>query len=177
MNDNNLVKFTMTYGFYLGAAFSFMVIVYKLMGGIHHPGDSVGVINAAILSLGILIFGKKYKSIWFEHEFFYKKAVGFGVMLTLFSAIIYSFFSYWYYAFIEPNGITFYIEQMRLAYIQNQSFTEDQVNALVTLYNNTLTPAMMAFVVFLSQLLIGVLISLVMAAFLKTPNILQQNNL
>lgn len=177
MSENNLVKFTMTHGLYLGLAFSAMVIVYKLFGGIHHPGDTVGIVNAAILSFGILVFGKKYKAIWFQNEFLYKNALGFGVMMTLFSAIIYSFFSYWYYGVIEPTGIANYIEQMRLAYTQNQSFTEDQVNALVALYNNTLTPAIMAFVVFLSQFIIGVLISLVMAALLKTPNNLQQNNL
>lgn len=177
MSENSLVKFTMTHGLYLGVAFSAMVIVYKLMGGVHHPGDAVGIINATILSFGMLIFGKKYKAIWHEDVFLYKNALGFGVMLALFSAIIYSFFSYWYYAIIEPGGIAHYIEQMRLAYTQNQNFTEDQINALVTLYNNTLTPAIMAFVVFISQLLIGVLISLVMAAFLKTPGNLQQSNM
>jgi hypothetical protein len=176
MRENTLVKYTMTYGLYLGIAFSIVVVLLKLGGGIHHPGDTAGMINAMLLSLGIFVFGKKYRDTIHEGEFLYKNALGFAVLLTVFSAIIYTFFSYWYYAIMEPSSISYYIEQMRLAYTQNGTFSDDQIETLVQLYNTTLTPGMMAFITFFSQVLIGVLLGLVISVFIKTPNRLGQNN-
>ena len=176
MNDNILVKNTMTYGLYLGVAFSVVVIVLKLSGSIHHPGDTGGMINTMLLTMGMLIFGKKYRDNIREGEFLYKNALGFTVLLVLFSSIIYTFFSYWYYTVIEPTAINYYIEQMREVYSQNANFTEDQVNSLVELYKTTLSPGVMAFIVFFSQAFIGVLLGLVISAFIKSPVIREQNN-
>ncbi len=175
MNENPLVKFTMTYGLYLGIAFSVVVIIMKFAGITHHPGDSAGMINAILLSFGMMFFGKKYRDTIHEGLFLYKNALSFSVLLTLFSAIIYTFFSYFYYSSIEPSGISFYIEQMSLAYAQSGNFTDEQITALVELYNNMLTPTMMAFIVFFSQALIGVLVGLIMAVFIKSPASLEHN--
>jgi hypothetical protein len=176
MNDNTLVKYTMTYGLYLGIAFSVVVMILKYAGNIHFPGDTAGMINAMLLSVGMVYFGRKYRDTLHKGEFLYKSALGFSVLLTLFSAVIYTFFSYWYYTVIEPNGISYYIEQMHLAYTQNGTFSDEQLSALVDLYNNMLTPGIMAFIVFFSQSLIGVLLGLVMSVFIKSPVRITQNN-
>jgi len=176
MNDNILVKSTMTYGLYLGIAFSLVVLIQKIAGLIHYPGDAGGIINAMLLSLGMLFFGKKYRDNIHQGEFTYKNALGFTVLLTLFSAVIYTFFSYWYYAVIEPQGIVSYIEQMRIAYSEKSNLTEEQINTFVDLYNNILTPGIMAFFVIFSQMFIGVLLGLVISVFIKTPVQLNQNN-
>ena len=166
----------MTYGLYLGIAFSAVVMVLKLAGNVHFPGDTAGMINAMLLSVGMVYFGRKYRDTLHKGEFLYKNALGFTVLLTLFSAIIYTFFSYWYYNIIEPNGISYYIEQMQLAYTQNGKFSDEQLSALVDLYNNMLTPGIMAVIVFFSQSLIGVLLGLVMSVFIKSPVRIEQNN-
>ncbi len=176
MHENKLVKYTMTYGLYLGLAFSAVVIILKITGNIHYPGDAAGMANAMLLSAGMLFFGRNYRDTIHEGEFLYKNALGFAVLLTVFSAVIYTFFSYWYYMILEPSGISYYIEQMSVAYSQNGNLTEEQISSLVALYNNMLTPGMMAFVVFFSQSLIGVLLGLVMAVFIKSPHEIKTNN-
>jgi hypothetical protein len=65
---------------------------------------------------------------------------------------------------------------MHLAYTQNGTFSEEQVSAWVDLYNTMLTPGIMAFIVFFSQSLIGVLLGLVMSVFIKSPVRIGQNN-
>ncbi len=175
MNENPLIKYTMTYGLYLGIAFSFVVIIFKITGNIHLPGDSVGLINTMLLSFGMLYLGKKYRDTVHQGTFLYKNALGFSVLLTLFSAIIYTFFSYFYYSVIEPGGISYYIEQISIAYSQSGSLSDEQVTTLVELYSNILTPGMMAFIVFFSQALIGVLVGLIISVFIKSPATLEQN--
>lgn len=169
MQENTIVKYTMTYGLYLGLAFSAVIIILKFAGNIHHPGDTAGMINTIILSFGMIVFGKKYRDTINEGEFPYKSAFKLLILLSLFSAVIYGFFSYWYYAVLEPNGISSYVEQMRLVYSQNPSLSEEQVNGLVALYTSTLTPGMMAFIVFFAQSVMGVFVSLIMANFVKSP--------
>ncbi|MDA3892488.1 MAG: DUF4199 domain-containing protein [Salinivirgaceae bacterium] len=169
MQENNLVKHTMTYGLYLGLAFSVVVIIIKIRGGVHHPGDTGGMINAMLLWAGMLVFGRRYRDSIVEGEFQYKNALGFTVLLTVFSALIYAFFSYWYYAKIELNGIPNYIEQMGIAYSQSGMFTEKDAEAILELYRKTLSPSMMAFIVFFSQALIGVLSGLIASIFIKSP--------
>jgi len=176
MRENNLVKFTMTYGLYLGLAFSAVVLIFKYTGSVHYPGDTAGMTNSMLLLMGMLYFGKKYRDTIHQGEFLYKNALGFSVLLTLFSAVIYTFFSYWYYSVIEPTGISYYVEQMKVAYTQNGNLSEDQISSLVELYNKMLTPGLMAFVVFFSQSLIGVLLGLVMSVFIKSPAPIARNN-
>ncbi len=175
MSDNILVKYTMTYGLYLGVAFSVVILILKLSGSIHYPGDTGGMINTMLLTMGMLILGKKYRDNIHDGEFLYKNALGFTVLLTLFSAIIYTFFSYWYYSIMEPTAVNYYIEQMKLVYTQNGNFSEDQINTLVEMYKTILSPGMMAFIVFFSQALVGILLGLIISIFIKSPVKLEQN--
>jgi len=171
MNKEVTVKYTMTYGLYLGLAFSAVVTILNFRGIIHYPGDMGATINAMILSFGMLYFGKKYVVITGQEEFLYRHALRFLIMLVFFSSLIYAFFSYWYYSVIQPEGISFYIQQMENAYLQMGTFSEEQINALTDLYSKTLTPGAMAFIVFFAQSFFGVLLSLIMAMALKTKNI------
>lgn len=174
MQENTILKYTMTYGLYLGLAFSTIVIILKFTGSIHYPGDTVGMINTVILSFGMIVFGRKYRDTIHDGEFLYKNALKLLIFLALFSALIYGFFSYWYYAVLEPNGISSYVEQIKLVYSQNPSLSEEQVNGLVSLYESTITPGMMAFIVFFTQSLMGVFVALAAAVFVKSPTRLER---
>ncbi|MCK9207466.1 MAG: DUF4199 domain-containing protein [Salinivirgaceae bacterium] len=169
MQNNLLYKHTMTYGLYVGLAFSFIVFVMHLAGYPHVPGDSVGVFNALLMAMAFLYFGRKFRDQHFPEVFLYRHALGFAVLLSVFAAFIYSFFSYFYYAYLEPEGINYFIEQMRLAYSEKNKLPKEQVDALVELYKNSLNPGSMAAIVFFYQVFSGVLLGLVMAVFVKTP--------
>ena len=168
MNKEITLKYTMTYGLYLGLAFSIVVRILNFKGVIHYPGDLGATINAMILSFGMLYSGRRYFTTIGQEVVSYRQALKFLILLVFFSSLIYAFFSYWYYSVIQPEGISFYIQQMQNAYLQMGTFTEEQINALTDLYSKTLTPGMMAFIVFFAQSFFGVLLSLVMAVALKT---------
>ena len=164
------MKYTMTIGLYLGVFFSVIVIIMKLRGLVHYPGDSSGMINTVALSMAMVLFGKKYRDTIYEgDELSYKSAFKVLAMIVVFSSVIYSFFSYWYYAVIEPTGISSYVEQMRIIYSQNPSFTEAQIDSLMSLFKSSITPGVMAFVVFFTQTVMGIFVALISAFFVKTP--------
>ncbi len=167
--QNYLAKYTMTYGLYLGATFSAAVIGFKILGQIHIPGDSIGMINTMLFSFASLYLGKRYRDSLIPEIFTYRQAFKFTVLLSVFSAFIYAFFSYWYYNSIEPQGINYYIDQVQLIYAQQKNLTEEQANALIALYRSAISPGMMAFIIFLFQSFIGILVGLLVAVFIKTP--------
>jgi hypothetical protein len=168
-HDSPLLKYTMTYGLYLGLAFSFSVFLMHLFGSVHSPGDEIGLFNSLLLSFAMLVLGRKYRDTHFPDQFLYRQAFGFMILLSLFAAFIYSVFSYWYYAVLEPKGIELFIEQMRKAYSDSNNLPAEQVEALVSLYKKALTPGTMAFIVFLYQAIVGVMFGLLTAVFVKTP--------
>ncbi|MGE4287798.1 MAG: DUF4199 domain-containing protein [Salinivirgaceae bacterium] len=174
---NNPVKYTMTIGLYLGIACSASLFFYHIMGRIHIPGDTIGLVNTAIMAFMMLFYGRKYRDTQHEGVFIYRQAYKFALLLALFSGFIYAFFSYIYYAFMQPQGISYYIDQIQIIYSQQPGLTPEQIDSLVTLYKSTITPGMMAFVVFLSHVFMGALIALLAAVFIKTPlRFIQEND-
>jgi hypothetical protein len=172
-----MTKYAMTYGLYIGIVFSLIVVGLKIMGKVHYPGDTTGMINTVIISVSLIFLGKKYRDTIYEGEFLYKEAFKLLILIVVFSSMIFGFFSYWYYAVFEPSGISSYIEQIKIAYTQTNSLTEEQIEGLMALYNSSLTPGVMAFIVFFSQTVIGILSALIIAVFVKSPVNLNKTNL
>ncbi len=168
-NENHLLKFTMTYGLYLGIAFSAVVMLLHLSGQTHSPGGNAGFFNTLILVFTIIYLGRKYKTTFTNNQLTYGQALGFSVLLSVFSAFIFSFFAYFYYARIEPEGINFFIQQIEASFNVSQQFSQTQRDAILELYKTGLTPGTMAFLVGFYQTLVGIAISLLTAIFIKTP--------
>lgn len=168
-SENHLLISTMTSGLYLGIAFSIVVLLFHLFGVVHTPGDKTGLINALIMSFAMLYFGRKYRIQFVKGEMVYRQALGFAVLLSVFSAIIFAFFAYWYYEIISPEAINSFIEQIKISMSETPRLSEAQQNAILELYKQSLSPAIMAFAVGFNQILSGVLIGLVVAVFIKSP--------
>ena len=83
--DNRLLKYTMTYGAYLGIAYSVVIFLLHLGGIVHYPGDKAGIFNTGIMTFVMLYFGRRYRDTVHQGEFIYRQAFGFTVLLSLFS--------------------------------------------------------------------------------------------
>jgi len=164
-----MTRYAMTYGLYIGVVFSLLVVILKIVGNIHFPGDIVSNVNVIILSFSMVFLGKRYRDMFYDGDFLYKNAFKLLFLIVIFSSLIFGFFSYWYYKVIEPSGISFYIEQIKTVYLQTNTLSEEQLEGLMSLYNSMLTPGMMAFIIFFSQMLVGVLSALFVAIFVKSP--------
>lgn len=178
MTDNNekfLLKSTMTYGLYVGVAFSLIVLLYNLSGAVHYPGDKSGLINTLILSFSMLYFGRKFQKEFYPDGITYKKALGFTILLGVFASIIFSFFSYWYFKFIEPEAIQVFLSQLEVTIDETMGLPDDQRELMLQMYSNYLSPGTMAFAVGFNQAFSGVIFSLVVSYFIKSPLHLRNN--
>ncbi len=162
--ENTLLKATMTYGLYMGISFSLVVLFFSFAGHPHTPGDKSGLVNTIITAFAMLYFGKQYRNQNPEIEMLYSQALGFTVLLSVFSAIIFGFFSYWYYMVIEPNALYEYIKQAELAFEQFPALAIGSSEAL-----KMITPGVMAFAVGFNQTFLGIFIGLIVSIFIKKP--------
>lgn len=167
--ENTVVKLTMTYGLYLGAATSLVVLVLHAAGNVHYPMDTIGLINAVITSVAMFYYGRKYRDVFMEGQLLYRQALGFTVLLTVFSSIIFAFFSYWYFSLIAPDAILHFLKQVEQMYAEQGQFTDEQIASFMELYRASVNPTSMAFVAGFNQTFIGVLMALVISVFLRTP--------
>jgi len=173
-NENVLLKSTMTYGLYMGVAFSIILLLFNFAGKIHTPADKSGLFNTLILSFGMLYFGRQYQRTYFESGITYGKALGFAILLTVFASVIFAFFCYWFYNILEPDAVNAYINMIDVAIKESLFLPDEQRKLFVEMYRS---PGMIAFATFFNQTLSGIILALVVSFFIKSPlnlNINQQ---
>ena len=66
--ENVLLKSTMTYGLYIGVAFSLVLILFSFAGKLHTLADRSSLFNTILLSFGMLYFGRLYLFYHLEFE-------------------------------------------------------------------------------------------------------------
>lgn len=168
-NENFLVKSTMTYGLYVGVAFSFVLFIFHISGQTHIPGDKTGLINTLIISFSMLYFGRKYQQEYYPEGILYKQALGFTILLSVFASIIYSFVSYWYFKFVEPAAIQVFLKQMETMLTETTQMPKEQNEVILQMYSEFLTPGSLAFAVGFNQAFSGLIFSFVVSYFIKSP--------
>lgn len=164
--ENVLLKSTMTYGLYIGVAFSILMLLFNFAGKIHTPADKSGLFNTLILSFGMLYFGRQYQRSYFESGISYAKALGFAILLSVFSSIIFAFFCYWFYNIIEPEAVNAYVNMIDIAMKESLLLADEQRKIFVEMYRS---PGMIAFATFFNQSLTGIILALVVSFFIKSP--------
>jgi hypothetical protein len=169
MAENNIAKqYYITVGLILGGAFSFTVFIAHLMGMSHIPGDNIALLNMVIFLFVAFISGKQYRDKLHEGPLMYWQAFNYLVKISLYSAVVFGLFGFFYYQFIAPGDIDFFINQMTQNMKEWGKMPEDQLNALMELYKSALNASSMAFLTWLYQLIGSTFFSLLVASLLKT---------
>jgi hypothetical protein len=169
------MKTYLTYGFGMalgGALLSFAMF----FAGFHDSPAKLDTAQwiqmAGGLALGItgVVLGTKARraEIPADAPFGYGSALGAGVMITLFAALLGLVTTYLYVAVINPHYGDVVL-QAQSEKLEAKGLPAEQIEQIQRMSSVMMKPATMTAFTFVSGLFFGTLISLVTAAFLKRP--------
>lgn len=162
------------YGFY---AFLSGFILFGLpflfgMGVDFDYGELIGY-TAMIISLLFVYFGiKHYRDITNGGKVSFLKAIAIGMLISMFSAVGVAVFDYIYTSQINPDFATEYLDYAikRMEVALSPEELKVKSAALTQQMKDYGSPRFMAFMMLMSVLILGFLISLISALILKRKN-------
>ena len=169
------MKTYLTYGFAM--AFGGALVVFALFFlGMHDSPEKLDTAQWIQMGLGLalgvacIVLGTKARraEVPATEPFGYGSALGAGVMITLFAALLGLFTNYLYGAVINPH-FTDVMLQSQADKLAAQGVPSDKIEQIQKMTAVMMKPPVMAMMGFISGMLFGTLISLVTAAFLKRP--------
>ena len=171
------MKTNATYGLYMALASALVVFALYFMG-FHSEASKLSTaqtlqtVSGLAISITCLALGTKARraELPSNEDFGYGRALGTGVMITLFAALFSVVFNYLYSAVINPNFVEIMVQAQTLKF-EEKGLSGEQVERAVGLMRAMMTPGLQAAFGFLFVMFSGALISLVCAAFLKRPAI------
>ncbi len=172
-NNNSFTKSTMTSGAILGAGmilFSFVMYIAGL-----NDGNSLNMLSYVIL-IGGIMYGVKQVRDKVQNGFIsYGRAVGSGTLVTVFASIILAFYSFVLMKYVDNSIIAKSIELAQQKWSEG-GMSDDQVESMTKVVEPFMTPGLMAFGTVFSLTFLGVIISLIVGAFMKkNPDIFANN--
>ena len=170
---NTPLKNAMTYGLILGLALIIMHLVQYILD-VYKPPFWVSLLNY-VLIIGVLVYGTiRYRDDELEGYIPYGKAVGFGVLISLFASIVYGFYFFLLTTIFDPtyiDGVYVMLEELYL----EQGMSEDQVEMAIEMAKKFQNPTMLMISSVLGFVLMGTLFSLISSIFLKKEKPLFEN--
>ncbi|HTQ31801.1 MAG TPA: DUF4199 domain-containing protein [Opitutaceae bacterium] len=169
------MKTHLTYGFLLALANAILTLIFYLLG-FHsdpeklHATQFIGLVAAPAIYITALVLGMHAdrRATPMEKEFSYGRALGTGVMITLFAALFGAVFYYIYLRFINPD-FTDVILQAQAARLEAKGMDSAQIERMQSFTRVFMKPAVQVIVGFIVTVMWGTVISLVAAAFVKRP--------
>jgi len=99
----------------------------------------------------------------------YGEGLGIGTILSLVSGVISTLFNYVYKTFIDPDLQVRVLEAMRTQFEQKGGMTDAQIDQALSMTSKFSTGPIGLVIGLVGALILGVLISLIVAAFTKNP--------
>ena len=168
------MKTYLTYGFAMALA-SILLNLVLYFAGFHSDasklgtGQLLGMCGGAGIAIVCIVLGTKAhraEVLANQEEFSYGRALGTGVMITLFAALFGIVTGHLYMNVINP-GMKDIILQSQVAKMEAKGMPADKLEQMEAFTRKMMTPALMAAIGFVSAMFSGTVISLISAAFLK----------
>lgn len=167
------MKTSLTYGFIaalvaalisMGSYFAGWHDTPEKLDTAHNVGMALGVVTAVIC----LVLGIKEKRALTpaDKSWGYGSALGTGIMIGLFAAILGNLYSYCYFSFINPH-VTDVIYQAQVAKMEAKGLSPEQIERAEPMMRKFMSPVVMTISGFVITLLFNTVLSLIIAAFLK----------
>jgi hypothetical protein len=168
-NKTSLMKHVMTYGAIIGLALVVYSVLLYITGLTFNK--SLGLIQYVVLFAGIYLGTKAYRDKVLGGFITYGKALGLGVLISVFVGIITVFFNFIMLRFVDPGLIDKYMAIMEETYQNSRFIPAGQVDAILEKSREAMTAVWALPVGVLSFSFIGFIISLITSAFVKKdPN-------
>ncbi len=163
-NTNTFGKNAMTYGAITGFS---LVIISLLFYSFHSQNSQYqDFFIYLILAAGIYVGTKSFRDKSLAGYMKYSKALGSGVLISLFASLILAFYYYIFYKMINPEGIEQYFKIIEDAMF-NKGINGDQIETTMKLMKTVTTPATFAFGYIFSITIWGTVLSLILSFFVK----------
>ena len=163
---NTMIKSSMTYGLILGIVLVvFSLITYML--GVIKPPTWVTIINIVIMIGGVYYGIKKYRDEDLGGEITYGKAVGYGILICVFAAVINSIYTLLLVTVIDTEYMNKILSMQEEEMINKGIYTEEQIELGMEYARKFTSPLIMTISGLFSGAFFGAIISLILAIFLK----------
>lgn len=139
----NIMKSAMTYGLMLALALIAIHLVQYLMD-VYKPPAWVNLLTYAVIVGGIVYGTIRFRDDELGGYISYGKALGFGVLLSLFASIVYGFYNYLLTAVIDPSYMEGVYRMLEETYLE-LGMDYDQVETMMETVKRFQTPLMMVF--------------------------------
>lgn len=141
----------------------YSVILYMLDQTLNRALGYVGLI---ILIAGLAFAMKNYRDNVLDGILPFGKAFGFGMLIVLFSALIGGIYGYLLYTVIDPDLLG-KMADMQAEQMLERGLTEGQVEQALEVSKRFMTPVFIFISGFIVNILMGAVLSLIIAAIFK----------
>ncbi len=160
----SLNRFSMIHGLYLGLALILNQLIFFIMG---NPFSTItGTLVYAILIAGIGYAMWSFAKLNTEEGLPYSRALGMGTLVSLFGGILFAFFTFIEYKYIDAGLVDKFLAYLEAKFLE-QGLKDDAVETILATYKKMLSPGILSFSQIFSITLFGFIISLVLAIFFK----------
>lgn len=168
------MKTYLTYGFVTALAGA-LLNLGLYFAGYHSDGSKIaaaqtigmvvgGIVTIVCIALGIR--ARRTEVLAAHEDFGYGRALGAGVMVSVFAGLFGMVTGYLYMQVINP-GMTDLILQHQVAQWEAAGMSADLIDQMQATTQKMMTPAVMTVMTFVGAVFTGTIISLIAAAFLK----------
>ena len=170
----SMFKSAMTYGLILALALIVMHLIQYMMDMYKTP------LWVSILTYIVIIAGIIYGTIRFRDDelkgyISYGKALGSGVLISLFSSIVYGFYFYLLAGVIDPNYLENVFKTMEQAYFE-AGMTYEQIDMAMAMVRKFQSPIIMMISSIFTFTFMGTIFSLITSIFIKKEEPLFDTN-
>lgn len=157
-------KSAMQFGLTLGIALTIVSLAIYVLE--LYEQQWVNYLSTLVLIVGLVIGIKKRRDQELGGEISYGAALGYGTLITFFAALISATISMCYLAFIDDSFIQFTLEQQEMQ-MYEQGLPDEQIEMAMSMTSKFMNPLWMGVMAVLMSTIMGFIISLIAAAFLK----------
>ena len=161
----NILRSAMSYGLMLALVLIVIHLVQYLMD-VYKPPMWVNILTYAAIVGGIVYGTIRFRNDELGGYITYGKALGFGVLLSLFASIVYGFYNYLLTAVIDPSYMEGVYRMLEETYLE-MGMDYDQVETMMETVKKFQTPLMMVFSSVFGFTFMGTVFSLITSIFLK----------
>ncbi len=163
------------FGFISALAGAFVTLILYFLG-FHSEASKlqaagwIGGLAGIAVMVACLVLGVKARreETPREADFGYGKAAGAGTLISLVASFLSSVFAYVYYAFINP-GFTDLMIQAQTAKMEARGMSGDQLEKAEAMTKWMMSAGPASVMAFFYLFVLGVVLALIVAAFLKRP--------